>query len=211
MYEESDESLLRRIPTDTDAVETFYRRHVGRIQSFAVRRAHSPDQAADLVAGVFLAVLESADRFDPRRGRAVPWLYGVAANVAAAERRRWSREQDTTGRVAGRRLLDDDDIGELEAQIDAARAMRPLQEALARLDEPERQILELVSVDGLTPSAAAHALGIAAPAARMRLMRARVHLRAQLDAPSNDPVPDGPRAPARPESARLLPLPEVTP
>jgi DNA-directed RNA polymerase specialized sigma24 family protein len=42
------------------------------------------DPAADLVAEVFLAVIESADRYDPDRGEPIAWVMGIAVNRAAA-------------------------------------------------------------------------------------------------------------------------------
>jgi DNA-directed RNA polymerase specialized sigma24 family protein len=51
---------------------------------------------------------------------------------------------------------------------------------LARLPAGERAVMELVALDGLTPTEAAEALGILPPAARMRLARARRRLREGL-------------------------------
>ena len=47
--------------------------------------------SALLSIGVFLEVLGSADGFDPGRGQAVAWLYGVGSNVATAMYQQRSR------------------------------------------------------------------------------------------------------------------------
>jgi RNA polymerase sigma factor (sigma-70 family) len=164
---------LARIGRDPDAFEAFYRRHVEAISRFVARRVADPHTAADLTAEVFVAVIESAHTFRPDAGSEVGWLYGVARNVLAAERRRAARELRATGRVAGRRLVDADDIARLEERIDAESAGRRTYEALAGLPEGVRAVLELIAVDGLTVTEAAGALGIRPVTARVRLHRAR--------------------------------------
>jgi DNA-directed RNA polymerase specialized sigma24 family protein len=67
-----DTELLATLGTDPAAFEEFYRRHVAAVTAFAVRRLDRPEDVADLVASVFLAVIESVDRYDPSRGRPEP-------------------------------------------------------------------------------------------------------------------------------------------
>jgi RNA polymerase sigma factor (sigma-70 family) len=180
MRDASEQDLVARLGTDPAAFEEFYRRHVDAVTLFAVRRVGLPDQAADLVAEVFLEVIESAGRYDPDRGEPIAWVMGIAVNLAAAQRRRRASEARAVARISGQRLLDPDDYAELEAQIDAAQEARVLHDAIARLPEGERVLLALVSIDGLTPVQAARTLGIRPAAGRMRLARARRKVRAAL-------------------------------
>jgi DNA-directed RNA polymerase specialized sigma24 family protein len=106
----SDEELLAAIAAGPGAFPEFYRRHVARVTGMGVRRFDSPEDVADFVANVFLEVLGSADRFDPRRGTAVAWLYGVAGNVAAGMYRRQARTAKAERQLAGRAFLDGDDM-----------------------------------------------------------------------------------------------------
>ena len=175
-----DAQLLAALATDPAAFEEFYRRHVPAVTAFAVRRLDTPEDVADLVASVFLVVIESADRYDASRGRPVAWLMGIAANLVAARRRRSAREAKALRRVVGHRLLGPDDYAELEAQIDAASDARKVLRALAELPEGERDLVALVCLDGLSPGEAARALGVSSAAGRMRLARARRKLRAAL-------------------------------
>ncbi|WP_405088524.1 RNA polymerase sigma factor [Microbispora sp. NBC_01389] len=158
---------------DPDAFETFYRRHVDAVTRFLARRAADPHLVADLTAEVFLAVLDSAHTYRPDRGSEIAWLYGVARNTVLAQRRRTARELRATSRIAGRRLLDADDIARLEERVDAESPARLALEAMADLPDGDRALLELVAVDGLSPAEAAAALGIGPGAARVRLHRAR--------------------------------------
>jgi RNA polymerase sigma-70 factor, ECF subfamily len=172
---------VARIGRDPDAFEAFYREHVDAVERFVARRVRDAHLVADLTTDVFLAAIDSAHRYRPRRAEPIAWLYGVARNVVAAEFRRSERERCATKRVAGRSLVDDDDLARLEERIDAESRARGLHDAMARLPDGERAVLELVAVDGLAVGEAAQALGIRAVAARVRLHRARRWLQEQLD------------------------------
>ena len=176
---------IPRIGHDPNAFEAFYREHVEVVQRFITRRVHDPHLAADLTADVFLAVIDNAASYDVRRGDPAAWLHGIARNVVSSEHRRVARTQRLQVRIEGRRLVDDDDIERLVERIDAESETRQLAEAIARLPDGERAVLELVAVDGLTVTEAAAALGIRPVTARVRLHRAR-SLAAQ---PTRDPRP----------------------
>ena len=172
-----DEPPVRSIGTDPAAFSEFYRAHVGEVTRFVARRVADPQLVADLTAEVFLAVIEAASRYRGSAGGPRTWMFGIARNVIGAEFRRSARERRAEAMIAGRRLLDGDDVERLVAKIDAARQVRGLHEELRALPDGERAVLELVAVDGLTVAEAAAALGIRPVAARVRLHRARRALR----------------------------------
>jgi RNA polymerase sigma-70 factor (ECF subfamily) len=167
------EPPVRSIGTDPVAFTDFYRAHVDEVTRFVARRVADPQLVADLTAEVFLAVIEAAARYRGSVGGPRTWLFGIARNVIAAEFRRSAREQRAESLIAGRRLLDGDDVERLMEKVDAYRQVRELHERLRALPEGERAVLELVSVDGLTVAEAAAALNIRQVAARVRLHRAR--------------------------------------
>ena len=171
--ESPDSELLRRVRSDPLALELLYRRHVGRVLSFAARRCSEPQDAADLVAATFVTVIESAHSYDPRRGEVLPWILGIEGNLWADRGRRAFREREVLERSLGRRPLEEDEYARLEERIDAARESRRVEQALATLDPRHREALLLVGHDGLTDREAATALRIAPTAFRMRLSRAR--------------------------------------
>lgn len=171
---------LPRIAHDVAAFETFYREHVEAVQRSIARRVQDPQLAADLTADVFLAAIDAAPSYRPERGSPPAWLFGIARVVIAAERRRSARERRATGRVEGRRLLDDDDIARMEARIVAGARARALYAALGGLPDGERAVFELVALDGTSAKEAAAVLGIRAVTARVRLHRARAALRHQI-------------------------------
>jgi RNA polymerase sigma factor (sigma-70 family) len=187
--ERTDEELVAAIARGPGALPEFYRRHVPKITGVGVRRFANPEDVADFVADVFVEVMRSAAGFDPYRGKAVPWLYGVAGNVAADLHRRRARRSQAEDRLAGRLFLDADDYARVEERIDAAREARRLYTALTKLSQPDRRLLELVAVDGLTQAQAGQALGISAVAARVRLLRARTRLKQAMTVAEFPPTP----------------------
>lgn len=72
------------------------------------------------------------------------------------------RDQALETKIAGRRLLDDDDIERLERRIEAEQSAVGLMQAVGGLTPREREALLLVGVEGLTPTEAAGVLGISA-------------------------------------------------
>ena len=175
---------LRWIGVDPELFEVFYREQVEGLQRFVARRVGDPERAADLTAEVFLAAIDSAHRYRSPRGTPRAWLYGIACVVVANDGRRRGRERAREERFRGSALLDEDDVARLDARIDAAAQSRRLYEAMGRLPEAERTVLELVAIDELTVAEAAAASGVRPVTARVRLHRARRKLRAELDAAS---------------------------
>jgi RNA polymerase sigma factor (sigma-70 family) len=95
------------------------------------------------------------------------------------------REQSARWELAVRQLshhveLDESDIEDLEARIDAQRESREVLQRCAELPELERHAIELVDLDGLTPKEAAASLGVSAGVLRVRLFRARRKLRKDM-------------------------------
>ncbi|GAB7184979.1 DNA-directed RNA polymerase specialized sigma24 family [Kitasatospora sp. Ki12] len=158
---------------DPAAFAVFYQQQFDTVLGFVTRRTDSVHLAADLTADIFLTALEQADSYDARRGAPVAWLYGISRNVLAAHFRGNVRELNAVARIAGQRMLDDQDVSAIEGRIDAAREARGLAARHAALSEPLRAVLDLVAVDGLAVREAAKALGISAATARVRLHRAR--------------------------------------
>ncbi len=184
---------LRLIGTDPDLFEAFYREHFEDLQRFVARRVGDRERAADLTAEIFLAAVDSAPRYQPRKGPPKAWLYGIARVLVANERRRRGRERAGQARLRGSTMLDHDDAARLDARLDAAAQARALYAAMDRLPEAERAVLELVALDELTVAEAASAAGVRPVTARVRLHRARRKLRAELEQAA---------APAAPEASQ---------
>jgi RNA polymerase sigma factor (sigma-70 family) len=180
---------LPLIGIDPDIFDVFYREHVESVEGFVARRVGDRERAADLTAEVFLAAIDSAQRYRSRLGTPRAWLLGIARIVVAGDRRRSDRQRAGEERLRGSALLDQDDAAKLDARIDAAARSRELYRAMDGLPEGERAVLELVALDELSLAEAAAAAGVRAVTARVRLHRARRRLRAELGAAADQPNP----------------------
>jgi RNA polymerase sigma-70 factor (ECF subfamily) len=164
------------------AFETVYRANIAAITGYFARRCPEPQSVADLTSETFVQAIGSLSTFDPRRGSARAWLFGIARRVFAHHCEQTANGRDAVVALAGRRPLGDDELEQLAARIDDQDAGRRLLAAAQRLSAVERGALELVDVAGLTPREAASALGVSSGALRVRLARARKRLRTEKEA-----------------------------
>lgn len=182
MVDRSDADLLAAAAEgDGDAYAAFFRRHSRAVTAYAVRRCDNPDDVADLVADTFMIALQASNRYIPETDTALPWLYGIARRVLARQRRRkagfarlLAKNTHCQVRFNG---IEEEAIADA---IDATRNAPALTEALGCLSKGERDVLELVAFEGLSPSEAAVVLELTPNAARLKLSRARRHMRGLL-------------------------------
>jgi RNA polymerase sigma factor (sigma-70 family) len=169
-----DSELLRQSLTRPESFGLIYERYAAAVFRHLARRVGATS-AEDLLGDVFVTAFEARLRFRPHQsGSALPWLYGIAANVVRAHRRR--AERISHGSDA--EFVDWDAV---DARVDGSAQRGALRAALASLSDGDRELLLLVAWEGLTPGEAAEALGISGVAARSRLHRARTRAQCALD------------------------------
>ncbi len=155
-----------------------FRRHAEAISRYVTRRL-GPQLAEDIVAETFLTAFRERSRYDPARTDAMPWLYGIAANLIRRHHRdevRWLRALARTGcdPIAASAA----DLAEDRLTADAVG--RAVAAALAALSARHREVVLLVAWAELTYDQAAEALGVPAGTVRSRMNRARHQLRLSL-------------------------------
>jgi RNA polymerase sigma-70 factor (ECF subfamily) len=151
-----------------------------QVVRYGLRRLGDVESATELAQEVFLIAWRRRAEV-PDRG--LPWLYGVARRLLANEWRA-RRARPAIGPMSH-------PVG--HGQPEQGLAALDIRAALARLPEPDQEILRLVGWEQLTCGEAAVVLGCSAATAAVRLYRARRRLAAAL----TDPVPTpSPRRPA---------------
>jgi len=95
----SDDQLLQNVDRDPDGFGLFYRRHERVVLGFFVRATGRADLAVDLAAETFARAYQSRARFDPSRGPARAWLFGIARHVLAASLQRGRVEAEARRRL----------------------------------------------------------------------------------------------------------------
>ena len=90
---ESDEELIAAVAAgDREAFGALYRRRRPDVYRFALHMTGAPSIAEDIAQDVFMVVIGEARRYSPSRAAVVPWLLGIARNLA--RRRMADRQHD---------------------------------------------------------------------------------------------------------------------
>lgn len=150
--------------------EQLYRATAPELFNYIRRRSAADPE--DLVAEVYaIAWRRRADLPSTLLRRA--WLFGAARRLLLAEARARGREREVVELAA---LLDDG----VERRMDR-RVQDVVARALGRLGRDERELIQLVEWEHLTPAEVAVVLGIRPGTARVRLHRARQSLAADVE------------------------------
>jgi RNA polymerase sigma-70 factor, ECF subfamily len=150
--------------------EALFHAHADAVLAYALRRS-DPDTAQEVVSETFtVAWRRLSDIPDP----ALPWLLGVARRVLANDRRSYSRQRALALRLVQEpALAAGDATGDVDTRL-SARA------ALELLPPAEREAIELLAWEGLSPSEGADVLGCSRGVFALRVHRARRRLRRHL-------------------------------
>jgi RNA polymerase sigma factor (sigma-70 family) len=168
------------------AFRILYDRTRVQLIAYALRRTRNAEDAADVVAEVFLIAWK---RFEsvPEDEKSLLWLYVTARRVMANRVRR----TETRSKVMGRLRFEFTAYG---ADGHSHEAMLVARDLLNQLSDGDREILMLAGWEGLGSTELAAVLGCSVTAARIRLHRARSHLRkavAELEGDATISTEDG--------------------
>ena len=149
---------------------------------FALRLARHPTDAEDLVQRTCVRALEQRHRYD-ERGRLSSWLFRLCHNL-------WRNElRAASVRRASGPTADDDGTGRLsepahERTPERDAALREVIAAVEALPDGQRDVVLLVTVEGLGYREAASILEIPIGTVMSRLARARLALGRQFTPPT---------------------------
>lgn len=179
--EAADEELIRRSAAgDRRAFESLVSRHEQALYRYATRSCGSARDAEDALQDGLLAAWRGAATF---RGEAAArtWLFQVLIHACRRRQRRRAGEPERHDGLEQAEPLPSGERGADERVADAQLG-RALEEALAELPGEAREVLLLRDVEGLSGDEAAAALGLGLAAMKSRLHRARLELKARVEA-----------------------------
>jgi RNA polymerase sigma-70 factor (ECF subfamily) len=133
-------ALLAAARSSAAGFAAFYRHFERPVVGFFFNGTGRADLAADLTAETFARALESIAAFDPARGRADQWLFGIARNVLAESYRRGRVEASARRRLGMAPLVLDDHAAETIARLSADQ--RSASSALTSLPADQRRAIE---------------------------------------------------------------------
>jgi RNA polymerase sigma-70 factor (ECF subfamily) len=158
---------------DEERFSSLYETTRSRIAAYALRRAASREEAADIVAETFEIAWRRLPDVPPSPDDLL-WLYVTARHVLANSGRRIHRRDELTARLAeGLRAVD-----VVEEPVDEFGLLAL--SCLRSLPPEDRELLMLTAWEGLSSAEVGRLLGCSATAARIRLHRARTRLNAEM-------------------------------
>jgi RNA polymerase sigma-70 factor (ECF subfamily) len=182
----SDEQLLKgMLDGSAEAFTTLYRRRQASIYRFALQMSGSNSIAEEVTQEVFVLLMNQGDRYEPKRGPLLSYLFGIARNfvLRTLEKDRWQIPLEDEATQAGGPVLDalivsSNPLGDLtrNERIESVRL------AVLGLPSHYREVVVLCDFHELSYVDAAAALGIAVGTVRSRLHRAHRLLLEKLKA-----------------------------
>jgi RNA polymerase sigma-70 factor (ECF subfamily) len=185
-----DRGLVEAARRDPAQFDALYRKYLAQVYSFAFYELRDHHAAEDATERVFMQALTGLPRFEERldaftlpEGEAAVdistfrvWLFRIARNVIANERRRSGRRQVAPLEAADE-LTAPDDVLETAAAREAGNAAW---QAVARLPQDRRRVVILRFVDEMSTAEIAAVLGRSEGAVRVLLHRALRSVEADL-------------------------------
>jgi RNA polymerase sigma-70 factor (ECF subfamily) len=204
----TDEQLLAAARQgDTAALETLLMRYQPHLYRFGLRMCGNVADAGDVAQESLISMARSLRDF--RGDSSVSsWLYTIARRFCIKKRRRSkfapAREEslDAPGADAARRLADPAPSPEQTATNQELAAA--LTQAIDALDPPQREVLVLRDVEGLSAPEVAKILGVSVDAIKSRLHRARIAVRQTLAPTFGRPATESSRRTVCPDVLTLF-------
>ncbi|MEV7510129.1 RNA polymerase sigma factor [Streptomyces sp. NPDC090085] len=181
--EYSDPEIRARVRAgDRDAFGKLFDAFARSVYNHAYRLTGNWSAAEDVMSLTFLEAWRRHDRVEAEGGSLRPWLLGIATNLVSNQRRAARRHREVLAHLPQAPAGVPDFAEETAGRIDDAARIAALQEALAQLRRPQREVLALCVWAGLDYQEAAEALGVPVGTVRSRLSRARAKLHRLTDA-----------------------------
>jgi RNA polymerase sigma factor (sigma-70 family) len=170
----TDAELIVASVEEAERFGQVFDRHFPGIHRYLHRRV-GRELADDLAAETFVTAFGRRRDYDPRREDARPWLYGIASNLLRNQWRTERRRLLAYARAATDTEADGDHDALLD-RVDAAATGPLVAEALAALEDRDRDALLLLAWGELSYDEIAGALAVPVGTVRSRIHRARAQV-----------------------------------
>jgi RNA polymerase sigma-70 factor (ECF subfamily) len=176
--DEDADALAGVAAGDLGAFNGLVNRHKHRLIQHIRRRISDPHQAEDVAQEAFLRLFRAARaaRYSGQ-SRVITWLFAIAGNCVTDHLRNQSRR-----RAGGADVANESEPSDPSATAERNEADRRVEDLLARLPDPQREVIELHVLDGLTFREIAELAGCPVPTVKSRLVYALRKLKQLLDA-----------------------------
>jgi RNA polymerase sigma-70 factor (ECF subfamily) len=176
---EAEIDLLRRVGRgDRGSFEELYDRLSGVLFSVAYRVLNNEAAAEDVLQDVFVQIWEKAPLYDPAIGKPLTWALTLTRNKAidrlrATQRR--SRLQDKVQQES--EVFEQFDARSSFEALASAEAGKLVREAMAKLSQDQRQVIELAFFSSMTQTEIAELLNLPLGTIKARIRRGMMKLR----------------------------------
>ena len=177
--DDNDYALIRGARAgDGTAFEDLVRRYYGQIYRWAVARTGDRDDAEDVTQETLLRLHRHLSSFDSR-SRFSTWLYQVTRSAAADLHRKRARRERLALRVKRHTPVAVDPRGD-EVVTDERRASDLVKTFLEELSERQREVFDLVDLQGFSTVEVSEMLRMEPVTVRSHLFRARKAIRKKI-------------------------------
>ena len=177
---------------DSDAMQRLVLRYQNRIYNVILKICANTDDAAELTQETFVKVIESIEKFEGRSSF-YTWAFRIAVNLTLNYCKRNVKlgfrsldadesSHDSSDKKQLREFLSDDSSPDPAAVAQNKELCDIAIRALMKLDDPQRAVVILRDIEGMSYAQIADVLDVKLGTVRSRLSRARSNMREIMEA-----------------------------
>ena len=163
---------------DDSAFTTVVSRYQPAVFRWALMFARDPDEAEDVAQEVFVRAHRQLSQYRSD-GSLEAWLYAITRR-AARQMLRARKRRSRLALSSGAQPLRDVYTTDPGARVDRERAAAVIREMFSDLPPRQREIFDLIDLQGLTPGEVAERTGMKPVSVRASLFKARSSIRARF-------------------------------
>jgi RNA polymerase sigma-70 factor (ECF subfamily) len=163
---------------DDAAFTTLVTRYHPAVFRWSLTFAWDPDEAEDIAQEVFVRAHRQLSQYRSD-GSIEAWLYAITRR-SASQLRRTHKRRKRLALSPGAQPLRDVYTTDPGGRVDRERAASVIMELFSELPERQREIFDLVDLQGLSPAEAGARTGLKPVSVRANLFKARAAIRAKL-------------------------------